>query len=77
MDIEYWLRKALVTFGSLPEGTVFGIKDLVSGSEWKACSSSDRMLLGREFKNEVRDGRISGILILDTPKRAPAKYKKI
>jgi len=77
MDIEYWMNKAREALSSLPEGKSFVIKDLVSSPEWSLCEQKDKMKFGRAFKNEVLDGRISGVIAVETPKGALAKYKRI
>lgn len=77
MDTQLWMENAKRTIQSLSPRTEFEVKDLFQDVEWKTLSNGDRIKFGKDFKNEVTDGRISGVQYLGKKKNNHANYIRL
>ena len=54
----------------------FLISDLFKGYEWKKIAKADRLWLGREFLNKVKNNEIKNIEIMEKTSSNKQVYKK-
>lgn len=52
------------------------ISDLFKGYEWKKIAKADRLWLGREFLNRVKNNEIKNIEIMEKTSSNKQVYKK-
>lgn len=77
MDYRRWMAKALNSIESnVAEGNPFEVKDLFEGHRWKALELGNRIGFGRYFANEVKEGRVPGVIGLERGKDNHSRYIK-
>lgn len=77
MDYEVWVNKAIMKIGELAAETTFVLKDLFTGVEWDTLERGEKTNLGRRFKANVDNKKISNIIVIDSPKGTSTTYKKV
>lgn len=77
MDYEVWINKAIMKIGELEGETTFVLKDLFTGVEWSTLERGEKTNLGRKFKANVDNKKISNVIVIDSPKGTSTTYKKI
>ena len=55
----------------------FMISDMFKGFVWKKVSKADRVWLGREFLNKVKNNEVKNIKIMEKTSSNKQMYKKI
>ncbi|HFJ5519669.1 TPA: single-stranded DNA-binding protein [Enterococcus faecium] len=55
----------------------FMISDMFKGFVWKKVSKADRLWLGREFLNKVKNNEVKNIKIMEKTSSNKQMYKKI
>ena len=55
----------------------FMISDMFKGFVWKKVSKADRLWLGREFLNKVKNNEVKNIKIMEKTSSNKQIYKKI
>ena len=55
----------------------FMISDMFKGFVWKKVSKADRLWLGREFLNKVKNNKVKNIKIMEKTSSNKQMYKKI
>ena len=53
------------------------ISDMFKGFVWKKVSKADRLWLGREFLNKVKNNEVKNIKIMEKTSSNKQMYKKI
>ncbi|MDE7363898.1 MAG: single-stranded DNA-binding protein [Ruminococcus sp.] len=76
MDNNEWIERAKGKIINLPIGTKFEVKELFEEIDWKALSRGERVMFGKIFANEVREGKISSIIALERGRNNHSKYEK-
>ena len=76
MDYSKWTELAIEQINELDEGCIFELKKLFEGVLWEQLPMGDRRNFGKFFKNEVQDGRIKNIIILERGKNNHSRYQK-
>lgn len=76
MDNNEWLEKAKNKIIELPVGIKFEVKELFEEVDWKTLSRGERVMFGKVFANEVREGKITDIIALERGKNNHSKYEK-
>lgn len=76
MDMQLWLERAIAKIATMPSGKEFEIRNLFYEVDWEALPKGDRIRFGKFFKNEVSDGRVTGIRYKEKNKNNHAKYIK-
>ncbi len=77
MDMEKWKQKALDAIKTVPVSSIFVLKALFDGIEWDTLSRGDKINFGKFFKNEVMDGRITGVIFIGKANNNSAQYKRV
>lgn len=60
----------------LRPGTVFFVKDLFEGSEWKQLSRGDKLAFGKFFKRKVELGQVLRVRYCGKADNNSAQYSK-
>ena len=55
----------------------FMISDMFKGFVWKKVSKADRLWLGREYLNKVKNNEVKNIKIMEKTSSNKQMYKKI
>lgn len=55
----------------------FMISDMFKGFVWKKVSKADRLWLGRQFLNKVKNNEVKNIKIMEKTSSNKQMYKKI
>ena len=55
----------------------FMISDMFKGFVWKKVTKADRLWLGREFLNKVKNNEVKNIKIMEKTSSNKQMYKKI
>ena len=77
MDYRRCMAKAQNSIESnVAEGNPFDVKDLFEGHRWKALELGNRIGFGRYFANEVKEGRVPGVIGLERGKDNHSRYIK-
>lgn len=77
MDYRRWMAIALTSIESnVAEDNPFEVKDLFEGHQWKALTRGNRIGFGRYFANEVKEGRVPGVIGLERGKDNHSRYIK-
>ena len=58
MDFEDMYASLVPKIRQLKPGTVFFVKDLFEGTEWKHLSRGDKLAFGKFFKRKVELGQV-------------------
>ena len=77
MDNKYWLEKAKKGIEKLDVGVQFALKELYDIEEWGLLSRGEKIMLGKVFANEVREGNFSNIVSKGEKKNGSSQYEKI
>ena len=73
-DLFYQLSNEL---DNLLVNDEFMISDMFKGFVWKKVSKADRLWLGREFLNKVKNNEVKNIKIMEKTSSNKQMYKKI
>ena len=76
MDNKKWLDRARKKIVLLPNGRQFELKELFEEVDWKTLSRGERIMFGKFFANEVREGNIPNIYPIERGKNNHSKYVK-
>lgn len=57
-------------------GIPFTVPTTVGNNTWSKLNSSERIILSKNFNNNVRYGNINGIKLVNSPKGKPQRYVK-
>ena len=77
MDYQEWMARALRRIeNDVAEGSVFEVKDLFEGHQWKTLPRGNRVGFGRYFANDVKEGRVPGVVRLERGKDNHSRYTK-
>ena len=76
MDTLIWMNRAISKTGGIEDGTVFFLKDLFDGVEWKSLSIGERLGFGKIFKNEVIEGHVPNVRYAGKAQNNSAMYMK-
>ena len=77
MDYNAWIEKAINEIETLPNNTLFPLKDLYEGTEWNELDKGCRLSLGRRFKSEVINQHIPNVIYVGKADNNSAQYRKI
>lgn len=78
MDYEKWTNKAKkIITSKISANETFELKELFCGAEWNQLLPAEKRSFGRYFSNEIREGRISGVVSVGENKAKHKVYKKI
>lgn len=76
MNTEEWYARALTKIERLEKGTTFEIKELFEEINWKSLSKGERIVFGKFFANEAREGRVPQVASLERGKNNHSRYVK-
>ena len=74
LDAANWMEKAIQAISKLEDGTIFVLKDLFEGTEWKALPEGDRLYFGKDFKHRVLLGSVPRVKYLKKAQNNSAQY---
>ena len=74
MNTELWIGKAIESVRKLEDGTVFVLKDLFEGVEWKSLPVGERTTFGRHFKNKVVERAIADVYLNGKAQNNSTRY---
>lgn len=78
MDLDCMMKRAKNCIDlKLNSNQMFELSDLFGKCEWDCLFKGDRIRLGKVFKNEVLDRRVSAVQFLGKNANNHAKYIKI
>lgn len=78
MDYEKWRQDAIHAIETkVRKNQRFQLKGLFEECKWQQLSKGERILFGKYFANEVREGRINGIISIERLKNNHSQYEKI
>lgn len=77
MNYEQMIRKASQTIGTLSVGDRFETNQLFKGTEWTNIPKGDRILFGKQFKNDVKSGNVPNVIFVGRKKNNHSEYEKI
>ena len=75
-NYEELIALANQRIGALRRGATFELRELIEPARWEVFPKGDRQMAGRLFKREVQEGRVPGVIHLETPKGQSNKYQK-
>ena len=76
MDVNNLLEYAINESKLIVKDEIFLVKDLFKGYEWKKIAKADRLWLGREFLNGVKNKKVKNIEIMEKTSSNKQVYKK-
>lgn len=76
MEYDFWMKKAKDAVNNLQTGSEFTLKELFQGFEWEQLSKGNRIALGKYFKNEVKCGKVDGVIYIAKNSNNSSKYMK-
>ena len=78
MDYEIWMRMAIERINS-PDMTrkPFETKGLFPETKWNDLTVGERISFGQHFANEVKEGRVPGVVRVERAKNNHARYQVI
>lgn len=78
MDYIVWTEKATIAIETkLVKNQKFRLKGLFEECEWEKLTKGERISFGKYFANEVREGRIKGVISIERLKNNHSQYQKI
>lgn len=77
MNTTEWLERAKSKIAELDSGITFEVKELYDEVDWKALTKGERIVFGKIFSNEVREGNIPNICAIERGKNNHSKYRKL
>lgn len=78
MDFEMWTQKAIITIDKkVSSKQKFQLKGLFEECEWEQLKKGERISFGRYFANEVREGKVKGVISIERLKNNHSQYQKI
>ena len=78
MDYDKWMQKARESIQTtLLTNRAFELKSLFMECEWEALKKGERISFGKYFANEVREGRVDGIKLVERGKNNHSRYIKV
>jgi len=78
MDFNEWTKEAIKIIEiKVVRNQKFELKGLFEECKWGNLTKGDRISFGKYFANEVREGRIKGIISIERLKNNHSQYQKI
>ena len=77
MNYDKWILRATEQINDIPYNSIFVLKDLFIGTEWNNLERGEKLSLGRYFKNQVLEHKMSGITYIGKAANNSAQYKKL
>ena len=78
MDFNAWTQEAVNTIAiKVVKNQKFKLKGLFEECEWCKLTKGERIAFGKFFANEVREGRIEGVVQIERLKNNHSQYQKI
>ena len=76
MDMSLYMKKAKEKIKNIQVGSEFELKGLFDEIEWNKLEKGEKISFGRDFANEVREGNIANIIMIERKQNNHRKYKK-
>ena len=78
MDFETWTQKVINTISEkVAHQQNFQLRGLFEECEWEQLEKGERIAFGKYFANEVREGKIKGVISIERLKNNHSQYQKI
>lgn len=74
MNTEMWIGEAIDGLRRWQGGDTFVLRDLFDGVKWNELAKGDRQLLGRTFKEKVKERYIPGVECMEGG-NGPQRYR--